>query len=111
MLLQYLLVSVRFLKTLNSMFLSVDFLPKLSCLLHASILVYVTFSNPVWFYEHVALHACDKEEETVTNQKKKKKSCLLSLEREFIKKLKHTISKSISHINVFHKIHLVLCVA
>lgn len=73
MLLQYLLVSVRFLKTLNSMFLSVDFLPKLSCLLHASIFVYVTFSNPVWFYEHVTLHACDKEEETVTNQKKKKK--------------------------------------
>lgn len=72
MLLQYLLVSVQFLKTLNSMFLSVDFLPKLSCLLHASILVYVTFSKPVWFYEHVALHACDKEEETVTNQKKKK---------------------------------------
>lgn len=72
MLLQSLLVSVRFLKTLNSMFLSVDFLPKLSCLLHASIFVYVTFSNPVWFYEHVTLHACDKEEETVTNQKKKK---------------------------------------
>lgn len=38
MLLQYLLVSVWFLKTLNSMFLSADFLPKLSCLLHASIL-------------------------------------------------------------------------
>lgn len=53
------------------MFLSVDFLPKPSCLLHASILVYVTFTNPVWFYEDVALHTSDKEEETVTNFKKK----------------------------------------
>lgn len=75
MLLQYLLVSVWFLKTLNSMFLSVDFLPKPSRLLHASILVYVTFSNPVWVYEYVALRAPDNEEETVTNKKEKVVYC------------------------------------
>lgn len=72
MLLQYLLVSVRFLKTLNSTFLSLDFLPKPSCLLHASILVDVTFTKPVWLYEHAALCASDEEEETVTNNKLKK---------------------------------------
>ncbi|XP_074890807.1 histone H4 transcription factor-like [Buteo buteo] len=30
----------------------------------------VTFNNPVWFYQHVAIHACATEEETVTDQKK-----------------------------------------
>ncbi|XP_074940234.1 histone H4 transcription factor-like [Phalacrocorax aristotelis] len=29
----------------------------------------VTFNNPVWFYQHVALHANATEEETVTDQK------------------------------------------
>ncbi|XP_009702610.1 PREDICTED: histone H4 transcription factor-like, partial [Cariama cristata] len=30
----------------------------------------VTFNNPVWFYQHVAIHAYATEEETVTDQKK-----------------------------------------
>lgn len=81
------------------MFLSGDFLPKPSCLLHASILVYVTFTNPVWFYEH----ASDKEEETVTNEKKFLKMLFIVTGKIVHKKLKHTISKSISHINVSYK--------
>ncbi|XP_029876440.1 histone H4 transcription factor-like isoform X2 [Aquila chrysaetos chrysaetos] len=30
----------------------------------------VTFNNPVWFYQHVAIHAYATEEETITDQKK-----------------------------------------
>ncbi|XP_074716868.1 histone H4 transcription factor-like [Strix uralensis] len=30
----------------------------------------ITFNNPVWFYQHVAIHAYSAEEETVTDQKK-----------------------------------------